>query len=509
MSEIPKPHEVQEAPKQQETLDQTLKRLTHLIDDRPSVVRIPGTDPKEFMDRTISRAAQFQTEYAVESNVMTKERREKINEWIEADMGKEGKHELEKLAKTCIDFWRSIHREGLPGHDKRHLLEDLKAALRARVDLTQNGGQDHFGSAALIGSFMHDSGRLAEERVHGTPTGGEMGNAHAQMSFALTQDIVEHFKDIPQELRDQIVHSVLNHQTWPNAELQEKEPIKSKLITDEDMPRAVMGADRLQLRGPEALHRVLGFDVGVSEPPRDIAVTLDNEKKVKINTPGRSTNYFETLEFYTRNLMPVDIPGTPAEVRAKAQQRLQDHQTISAQFLWISLSDEARRQAFHPEMTKDAGGEINTDELAKGNKTVLPDVVWGSVKALGENGEGIPDALKKRMQDELGYRKLEGLQNLDDAVLNSFMTILSRRMLSPKHAATNDKEFQVIADKLKAVKGKQDKARLITGMAFAIATREAYDESNMQMVEGIVKNKEKYPDHSLERVFAQFIKSQG
>ena len=82
-------------------------------------------------------------------------------------------------------------------------------------------------------------------------------------------------------------------------------------------------------------------------------------------------------------------------------------------------------------------------------------------------------------------------------------------MLSPKHAATNDKEFQVIADKLKAVKGKQDKARLITGMAFAIATREAYDESNMQMVEGIVKDKEKYPDHSLERVFAQFIKSQG
>lgn len=509
MSENITPVDVVE-PQKPLSLDQTITRLVHLIDDRPGSEGMPGTDPQEFLKRATVSAAEFQKNYAVEGNILTEEKKAQFNSWIEKDLGPQGEHHLEKLARTVIEFWGEVKREGLPGHDRRHLLEDLKAALQARVEVVQAGGKDPYGAVALIGSLMHDSGRLAEERVFGTQTGGEMGKAHAQMSFALTKDILDHFTDIPQDLRDHIAHSVLNHQTWPPTEdAKNAEPLKFQLIMDEPMPRAVMGADRLQLVGPEAILRMWGFDVGMADKPLDIATKINEKKKTALKIPDHTnTDLAHHIEFYMRNLLPVDVPGTPEKAREQARQRAKDFQAISATYLWLSSPDEIREQIFAPELTRAKGEQIDTAQLTKDKKTPLAPDVWEKVQKAGKVGEGLDPEILRKMQSKLSGRSLEQLNSLDETSLNIFLKILAKQLVTVPNASVTEREVDAINAKLTEVKGKEEKARLLIGLAYAITMREDLDRKHDHMMSAIMADKENYPEHSLERTFAQFASSQ-
>jgi hypothetical protein len=433
---------------------------------------------------------------------MDEQKRATFNAWVTQDESENGPNHLGKVADAYASLWEAITWGGLPGHDKRHLQEDLKAGLQFRFDVMNNGGGDNYQKLSLLGSWMHDIGRLVEERINQTPTGGEKGTDHGMMSFVVAKDILDHFTDIPQELRDHISHSVLRHQTWPNDEFKQKNPVGYSLIMDEPLPRSVMGSDRLQLAGPEGILRMWGFDLGQSKEKTHPTAAINPEKKKSLASPPPNTDLSHHMEFYMRNLLPVDVPGSPDKANELVKARAQRHKAITGTYLWLSSTDEIRDQIFAPELGT-SGATL--DELKSKKKAPLEPVVWNQIKSVAEHG--LDPVTEQKVRAKLGGRTVADLATLDDQSSKQLLFLLARDMLSAPNASVTKEEMDQVNAKLAEVPSGVARARLAEGLSYAVVMREVLDAEHEQMMSSILQDTKKFPPHSLEHKLAQFVRT--
>lgn len=500
---VPQPEAVMPPPTERfrpsETLPQSIDRIANLINGTDP--KRPDADPVAFLQEAKQRAETFSKYYEVPTHKMNDQKRAVFNKWVEQDEAEGGSNHLGKLTDAYAAMWGAIKKDGLPGHDKRHLQEDLKAGLQFRFDVVNSNGTDSYQKLGLIGSWVHDIGRLVEERVQGTPTGGEMGKAHGMMSFAIAKDILDHFTDIPQELRDQIAYSVLNHQTWPpTKEDKAAKPVKYSLIFDEPMPQSVMGSDRLQLVGPEGIMRMWGFDVGESKK-LNVTTTVNPERKIKLDS-GANTDLAHHMEFYMRNLLPVEVKESPQEANNKVNARADRYRAIVGTYLWLSSTDEIRDQIFAPELGTSG---VTAEELKTNKKTPLTPAIWNQIKTVAEGG--LDPQTEQRVRARLGGRSVVDLQTLDDESSKQLLFVLAREMISPPNASVTPEEISQINIKLTEVPQGLARARLAEGISYAIVMRETLDAEHEQMMTALLQDAKKFPPQSLERKLAQFVQA--
>src|SRR3989339_539272 len=270
-----------------------------------------------------SREATEFEQYAQETLPQIAEsEKEQLDTWV---LSVEGSEIIAEVVDVFFHLITSTAQHGFPGHDERHtymvVLSGLVQAVERKEELRP------YERLFLLGAVMHDFGRLLEPAFFGKPIGGLIGHVHPQMSFHFARRVLNCFS-IPKKLIDHIVFSILEHQHPRQGATR--------------MARAVQRADREQLIGPEAVIRMLGFDVGLHG--LRLKTNMHPQKNINIAAAGHpgDDDFFHHIEFYMRNLFPLEGPcGEEWATRLKV---------MSGQFLWMSATDDIRKQIFAPEM---------------------------------------------------------------------------------------------------------------------------------------------------------------
>ncbi|MEK7605547.1 MAG: HD domain-containing protein [Patescibacteria group bacterium] len=483
-------------------LESTLTSLTSFTKERPQIV--PGaidTTAREFIVKAAEEANTFKTNFEKQENILTPSERTRISEWVRKDEGETGMHQLEQLGRACIRLWSSVGRStgtetekkmsGLPGHDKRHLLQDLTAGLQFRNDVVsaEAGNKDEYQKIGLIGSLLHDVGRLAEERVVGTPVGGEQGDKHTELSFYIAKQLFDAFPQLDQAVRDHILYSILVHQKWPNKS--EEETIGYQMTMNEPLNRSVMGSDRLQLVGPEAILRFIGFDIGESDKPLDFDTKVKPERKEALDNKAE-TDLSEHIEFYMRNLLPVEVPGSPQAANNAVNQRCNLLRAISGAYLWLSSSDEIRKQIFAPELARDRGETVDEVKLATNKKRILSKEIWGEIKGQIAAIE-FPD-IQTGIKTEV--QQLTSTKSLEEIVMS---------FVKAENASTTQKGITKIKEKVGKITDPAATERLKVGIGYALAMRDRLSRNTLKTISAMNNDLPHFPAHSLEKSFSQFV----
>lgn len=481
----------------------TLTSLAAFIKERPHLA--PGildTTALEFGKQSADTAAAFKAEFEKKENILSPEERKRISDWVHQDESETGTHQLEQLAKACFRLWDSVghatgtsaeqRMAGLPGHDRRHLLQDLSAGLQFRNDVVTagTGDKDEYQKIGLIGSLMHDVGRFAEERIYGTPTGGELGDKHAEMSFYITKQLIDAFPQLDGAVKNHILYSILGHQQWPKKD--QEGTVGYQMIMNEPLNRSVMGADRLQLVGPEGILRFIGFDMGETEKSLDFDTKVKPERK-EMMVPGKEeTDLAEHVEFFMRNLLPVEVPGSPKAANDKVNDRSNLLRAISGTYLWLSSSDEIRKQIFAPELAREAGQTVDVDKLAANKKTILPKEIWEEIKGQVASIDfpGIQTGIKSEIDQLISTKSLE------DIVMS---------LVTTENASTTQKGMAKIKEKIAKVTGPQAIDRLKVGLGYVLAMRDRYTRDSLRTISAMNTDLAHFPSHSLEKTFAGFV----
>lgn len=483
-------------------LQGTLTNLTSFIVDRPNLSKEVIDPPaQEFAAKAAATAAEFKTGYEKETSILTLDTRKKLSDWIHQDESETGAHQLEQFGYAAIRFWSGLGRKagseqekrmaGHPAHDKRHLLEDLMAGLEFRADVVTDTGtnNDEYQKIGLIGSFMHDIGRLAEERVTKKQQGGESGDKHAEMSFYITKQLLDCFPKLNPVVRDHILYSILVHQQWPKKELENT--VGYKMTMNEPLNRSVMGSDRLQLVGPEGILRFIAFDIGEADKPLDFDSKVRPERKTQLDNKAE-TDLVEHTEFYMRRLLPVEVPGSSPNANKKVNQRSNELRAISGAYLWLSSTDQIREQIFAPELARDRGEKVDEAKLAANMKPILPLEIWTIIKqqiALVE-GTGTDTTVKEGIELEIADKSAADL---------------ALKLVSAENASLTIKGLGVIKNQIGKVTDPIAVDRLKRGLAYALAMRGQHDRELLKTITSIQNNPQLFPNHTLERTFAQFV----
>jgi len=491
-------------------LNTTLDTLTNFI-TQPIGARKDNSDPVavEFVKKAALEAAEFKARYEVDANILTSELRKKLSGLVHQDESPTGPHQLAQVGQAVIRFWNGIEFKekspesqkmaGLPGHDKRHLLEDLTAGLVFRSDVVTDIGasNDEYQKIGLIGSFTHDFGRMLEVRINGTQQGGELGDKHAELSFYTTKQILDCFPKLDPTIKDHILYSILVHQQWPKKELENTPGYK--MTMNEPINRSVMGSDRLQLVGPEAILRFIGFDIG--EGLLGFETAVNPQRKTQLDNKAE-TSLAEHVEFYMRNLLPVEVPGSSAVANKKANQQALELKAISGAFIWLSSTDQIREQIFAPELARDPdfapklardpGQTVDEVKLAENKKRILAPDVWAEVKRQIELAEG--GGSDKVVKAEI-----------DLVTTNKSSTDLATHLVSSENASVTAKGLVAIKDRIGKVTDPKAQERLAIGLGYAAVMRDRYDQARFKTLVGIQNNTQQFPANSLERTFASFV----
>lgn len=292
-----------------------------------------------FEEQFRTRMAQERDQAAIDAE---------LNAWCASP---EGRATLAALTDSITQTLANVTHRGHIGHDERHIL--IKDPLASLELCLEEGWQDH-RTIVVLGALLHDVGRLPEPMLEGTPLGGVLGTEHPKMSFLLTRMLLEDFPQLPIELSEQLLFSILVHQIGKDQ--------------DNLYAQAVQRSDREQLVGPEGIARVMGFHITFRNLP--LHVTPDPEKCVNLAIPGKpeDNSMMHHLEFYVRNLYP--NMGKFGESRAT------ELKIIQAMFLHLATPPEAHEQIFAPEINRDLGLPWTTGNFKK----PISQEMWDTVK---------------------------------------------------------------------------------------------------------------------------------
>ena len=483
-------------------LNSTITTLTEFIAAKPHLSPEGGdSQAQEFAAKAAAQAAEFKTGYEKETNILDADTRKKLSEWVHADESEAGAHQLKQVAQAMIRFWRGVGRKegteqekkmaGHPAHDKRHLLEDLMAGLVFRCDVVTDTGasNDEYQKLGLPGSFMHDIGRLAEVRVTKKQQGGESGDKHAEMSFYITKQLLDCFPTLDQRVRDHMLYSILMHQQWPKKELENT--VGYKMTMNEPLNRSVMGSDRLQLVGPESVLRFIAFDIGEADVPLSFDAKIKPERKAQLDNKAE-TDLVEHIEFYLRNLLPVEVRVSSAAANQKVNKHAVELKAISGAFLILSTKDEIWQQIFAPELARDRGERVDEVKLAENKKRILTPDVWAEIKnqIVLAQGKGSDPSVKAQIDTILGSKPASDL---------------AVSLVSAENASLTAKGLSVIKNQVGKVTDPVAADRLKRGLAYALVMRDQHDREMLKTVASIQNNPQLFPNHTLERTFAQFV----
>ena len=149
-------------------LQQTLTGIATFIDGEGN-----KSEAEAFRKKAEQFDKAFREQYEQEGNKLTPEKRQTQIRWVKEDEGESGQHNLERGMNAAIELLKMVKRKGTPGQDRGHIIEDMKSEFLNLVDYARSGQADGFQKIAAIPAISHDIGRLPEERITTTTTGGE------------------------------------------------------------------------------------------------------------------------------------------------------------------------------------------------------------------------------------------------------------------------------------------------------------------------------------------------
>jgi hypothetical protein len=288
--------------------------------------------------------------------------------WFESPLGQQTMH---ALTAACIRLVKETISIGHPGHDRRHIcLKDPLSALRCATEEGLNDWRQIF----LLGALLHDVGRLPEPRIQSMPMGGVRGEDHAFLSFEIVRLLLEAFPEIPQELRDALLYSIVVHQRGHG-----RENFGAQLV---------QRADREQLIGAEFIARAISAGVGLGG--FHIKIPTDSRRAVGLELPGtpQHCDLAHHLEFYARNLYP--------SVGLHAEQHSNAGKVVSGTFLKLAGGTEHHEQLFAPELARDRGVSIQLGRF----KSPLTVPCWRAI------AEPLEPSLQERCNEARSQNKL-------------------------------------------------------------------------------------------------------
>lgn len=393
---------------------------------------------------------------------ITNEEEAIFDRWVDSE---EGKNVIAKLSLSIISLLKNIAMQGLPGHDKRHILfKDPIAGLRFIEEDRISGYKQLF----LLGSLFHDFGRLIEQQFYGKHLNGVLGEVHPKISYYFLKQILKDFPEIPAKLRDHILYSVVIHQTGKG---------------DSFFAQAVQRCDREQLIGAEGPMRILS--AAIEEGNMSLVAPIQERRKRELSLPAKPVDLTlpeeirdlpdseipHRIEFYMRNLYP--NVGSRGEIDAS------ENKIISGIFLLISSTQPIREQIFAPEYARDNG---LTETLQLRFKKPMSEESWRSIKTLIQNDHELSLEI---------FRTMEG-KSCDALILE---------MISACGASVTEKQREFI---LKEVEQMSDyeKTCYSYGCAYVICIRKREDKKDTDLLE---RTKAIYDPESLPYKVAEYI----
>jgi hypothetical protein len=498
------------------TLPQTIERIANLINGNVSEREDPRTLWVEGKTRGEAFRKQYEEAALAKSDLERVSKIKKLGEWIKEDE-KSSNPLLSQVADACIKLWDKVKSPGHPGHDKRHAMEDLKAGLALRRDLVDSGSTTvgAYQKLALISSMMHDFGRLAEVQATGKVAGADEGREHPKASYYILDSILQHFPQIPQEIRDDLCFAVIVHQDW----LSDKNAPNYNLIMNGILERSTASADRQQLLGPEGITRFFQYDVGMSD--REIVATTDESRRTKLDPrqkpPLALPNH---VEYYMRTHRPTTLPLLPLDeqwpqdlkrlikeeniaierANSRITMRTRWLETISGVFLYLGWP-HLREEIFAPELemerrdSQNPGSgqqwrKENEEVYAKNEKNFLHPDTWSMIKQQLQEISQEGTELNKKIKARRGNKSLEQLV---------------KDLVSAPHAAVQNDELANIRKKLSAVTTPDAYEGLATAIAYVLVMRDELAEYHNSVARSIKNNPELYPHQSLERRIVDFV----
>ncbi len=498
------------------TLPQTIERIANLINGKVA----EGEDPRTLWVEGKTKGESFRKQY--EEAALAKSELERIytikrlGEWIKEDE-KSSNPLLSQVADACIKLWDSVKSPGHPGHDKRHVMEDLKAGLDLRRDLVDSGSKTvgAYQKISLISSMMHDFGRLAEVQATGRVAGADEGREHPKASYYILDAILQHFPQIPQQIRDDLCFAVIVHQDW----LSDKNAPNYNLIMNGILERSTASADRQQLLGPEGITRFFQYDVGMSD--REIAAAADESRRTKLDPRQKPPLALpHHVEYYMRTHRPTYLPLLPLKdewpedlkrwikeentaierTNARINMRTRWLESVSGVFLYLGWP-HLREEIFAPELemerrdSQNPGSgqqwrKENEEVYAKNEKNFLHPDTWYMIRQQLQEISQDGTELNKKVKARKGNKSLEQLV---------------KDLVTAPHAAVQNDELANIMKKLSAVTSPANREGLTTAIAYALVMRDELAGYHNSVVRSVKEDKDLYPSQSLERRIVDFV----
>lgn len=305
---------------------------------------------------------------------------EKLEAWFASE---EGQAVMARTTTRFVDWLHKNADAGVPGHDRRHVMfKDVAEGLR----LAEEEGITGYRTAYFLGSLMHDSGRLLEERLTGTTLTGLGSWQHPYWSVEITSGILDEESGMPQEIKNDILLAILAHQKG--------------MTCWHFMSQAVQRGDRVGgIIGPEGLPRFIMADIVGRKDPLSL---IGHAHPDLIPLPGKPLDktLIENYAFFLR--FAYDNTGQ------KGQDRLKKLAADNiAVILIASGCGEERAKRF---------------ALEEGREPADYTSEWRSVL----NAQGLMP--KKPFAENLYKRAVQIVDNLDDEFLSGLNIDLRQQL---------------------------------------------------------------------------------
>lgn len=386
---------------------------------------------------------------------------------------------LSDLTSLTIQVLERISIGGTPGHDRRHFL--IKDPLDG-LAYTLEDNLEGYKRTHILPTLLHDVGQIPMAWITAEQPSGVLGADHAQVGFMLAKKIYDLFSDgIPQELRDQHLYAILTHQV-----------AKGELVDNNFLAQAVQRADREQLIGAEAALRFIAFDTHFTGCSFSALYTEEEAWQLskQLPLPGTAEDkiLFHHIEFYMRNLF--------RQHGSRGEERASQRKAISAMFLYLAATDDARQVIFAPEFARASGVPLQDQHWSKSK--FVPENVWAAIQQ-GPAAD-IQERMNKLKLDAGALKELLFIA-LTPSLATSPKDLgcdLESSLLIGKYARPAWETIERNIDQLSETEAE----RFFDGVAYALAMREVQDQEGLMILQQI---RNRFAPHEPEHQIATAI----
>ncbi|HSW88511.1 MAG TPA: hypothetical protein VLG12_05095 [Candidatus Saccharimonadales bacterium] len=425
------------------------------------------------------KALLFRTKFEADSNTILSSQHKleaELNGWITSS---DGIATMKNVVSSVGRFVLPLSGYGSVAHDGRHIV--IKDPTAALTHITNDKGSiQPYQGASIIGSFLHDVGRLMEPRAYEIDytVGNKVRSKHAKISFLFAQSILSKFDDIPPALTDQILYAVLTHQERID------DPSSLPPQRSERIPLQVKQADRQQLLGPEGCFRMITYNGGLHEA--SLISTETDERKKHIDPDGPYANELTyMIEYHMRR-----DPGN--NFGKKAEEETHELKAMSGVFLWLIASDNLREIIFYPEFNYENDQDLDEMILAIQNKSLLPKGVLGKIistieEISSKNQKGIYGKMQRKNHEiKEKYSDFFTTQRSYKDIAKLFI----HEAATPQGAVCTEELLRNLNSQIDAI-SEEEAQRLSHGILYLLASREILDIRERKNLEDILSSENK------------------